>query len=286
MFQMPLIDQADQFSRPEHLFEMQRLALVDDIEHPLRRRMHMHHPVLDRRKVRRVIAGAAARIEQHHRWHFLLVALTRHMHDQGALALLGKARLAEPLDQAGDQVVDIALALPQVERDIEKGIIHLQRRHRHVDEMLQQRPIAGPPRLQLGHGSLRALVARWVVLGLVAGRRIQSPEILDRHRRRVGIRPGIALVEIDQVRLLVMQLGDKVAHLQAPVAKVRIRNHRIAEKFQEPLQRVADHRRAQMPDMHRLGHVRPAEIDHGHVRVGRQLATRHVLVCENVRRAC
>ena len=39
-----------------------------------------------------------------------------------------------------------------------------------------------------------------------------------------------------------------------------------------------------MPDMHRLGHVRPAKIDHGHMRVGRQLATRHGPVSQNVRR--
>jgi hypothetical protein len=37
--------------------------------------------------------------------------------------MLGEARCLEPLDEARDQVIDIALALPEVERDIQEAVV-------------------------------------------------------------------------------------------------------------------------------------------------------------------
>ena len=141
--------------------------------------------------------------------------------------------------------------------------------------MPEQRAVARAARLHLGNGALPALVARLVRLRLDRRLRIEPPEILDRDGGLFRVRPVERGIEIDQPRLLVLKLGDEVAHLQAPVAEVHVRDHRIAEEAQEALQRIADHRRAQVADMHGLGDVRAAEIDHGDLTVRRELAAGH-----------
>ena len=42
----------------------------------------------------------------------------------------------------------------------------------------------------------------------------------------------------------------------------------MATKFQDLGEGVADHRRADVPDVHRLGDIRPAEVDHDGIRFG------------------
>jgi len=52
-----------------------------------------------------------------------------------------KALRLQRVDHRRDQRIDIAFAFPEIEGNIEKPIIHFQRSHGHVDEMLQQCPI-------------------------------------------------------------------------------------------------------------------------------------------------
>ena len=44
-------------------------------------------------------------------------------------------------------MINVALAFPEIKFDIEKGVILLQRGHRHIDEVAQQCAITRPPRL-------------------------------------------------------------------------------------------------------------------------------------------
>ena len=58
------------------------------------------------------------------------------------------------------------------------------------------------------------------------------------------------------------------AELRAPVADVIVADHVVAGELQHPAQRVADHRRADMADVHRLGDVGGREVDHEGSRPG------------------
>jgi hypothetical protein len=69
-------------------------------------------------------------------------------------------------------------------------------------------------------------------------------------------------VEIDRRELAVLDLGDQLAHLQAPIAQMHVAEDRPAIGAEQPLQAVADDGRAQMADMHGLGDIGAAEIQH------------------------
>ena len=59
------------------------------------------------------------------------------------------------------------------------------------------------------------------------------------------------------------------AELRAPVADVVVADDLVAEESQRAAKRVADHRRADVADVHRLGHVRGGKVDHVSARAGR-----------------
>jgi hypothetical protein len=60
-----------------------------------------------------------------------------------------------------------------------------------------------------------------------------------------------------------IEVLDEHAELGAPVAEVVLPDHVCAEEAEDAGQRVADDRRAQMPDVHFLGHVRRGVVDDG-----------------------
>ena len=73
------------------------------------------------------------------------------------------------------------------------------------------------------------------------------------------IQPGKLLDGIPPIGLLVAEVAPAVedhAELRAPVADVVVADDRVAEEPQHAAQGVADHRRADVADVHRLGHVR------------------------------
>ena len=55
--------------------------------------------------------------------------------------------------------------------------------------------------------------------------------------------------------------NNQLPELRAPIAKVIIGNHTMAQQPQYSRQRVPQNRRADMPDVHRLGHIWRTEID-------------------------
>lgn len=56
-------------------------------------------------------------------------------------------------------------------------------------------------------------------------------------------------------------LGNNHAHRGSPIAEMNVRNNLMSDKLFNPTDRLADNRRAQMPDMHGFGNIGAAGID-------------------------
>ena len=54
---------------------------------------------------------------------------------------------------------------------------------------------------------------------------------------------------------------DDLAELRAPVAEMVVGNHLVSEEAGHAGEALADQGAPQMPDVHRLGDVRAAEVD-------------------------
>ncbi len=65
---------------------------------------------------------------------------------------------------------------------------------------------------------------------------------------------------------LVDEVLDQHPERRAPVAEVVAPDHLVAEELPQAHDRVPDDRRAQVPDVHLLGHVRADVVDHDPLR--------------------
>ena len=72
---------------------------------------------------------------------------------------------------------------------------------------------------------------------------------------------GDVLADVEQVL-------DEHAERAAPVADVVLADHGVAEELEHPHERVADDRRAQVPDVHLLGDVGRRVVDDDRARRG------------------
>ncbi len=92
------------------------------------------------------------------------------------------------------------------------------------------------------------------------------------HPRLVRLRAGVAFLvdalqfrnRIARDRVLVGELApalDDDAELRAPVADVVVADDLVSERAENLHERAADHRRADVPDVHRLGDVRAGVVD-------------------------
>jgi len=70
---------------------------------------------------------------------------------------------------------------------------------------------------------------------------------------------------------LLLPSDQQLAELRAPVADVIVRHHTMTEQAQGAGETVTENGRADMADVHRLGHVRRAEIHDHHARLRRLL---------------
>ena len=110
-----------------------------------------------------------------------------------------------------------------------------------------------------------------VLLGLGAGRGINFLQLADGEGRLLWVLPGVALVKIDQLRLAVPKFLDDQAHLQAPVAQMHVADHVVAQEIAQALDALADHGRAQMAHVQRLGHIGPTVVHDDGLRLFRLL---------------
>ena len=65
-----------------------------------------------------------------------------------------------------------------------------------------------------------------------------------------------------KVAVLFDDFGNNHSHRGSPITEMNVGNHLIAEKTLDSLNRFADNRRAQMPDVHGFGNIGAAEIHH------------------------
>ena len=114
--------------------------------------------------------------------------------------------------------------------------------------------VAGVQHGRLGqHGRLDIRVGR--IVGQLADVPIEPGKLLDRVSS-IGLRVEKMLVAVEDH-----------AELGAPVADVVVADNLVAEEPQHPAERVADHGRADVADVHRLGHVRGGKVDHERARL-------------------
>ncbi len=260
MFERGLAGDAGLFRGAEHLLEMQALALVDNVYNQVG--ILLGDAIDDGGEVGGAVEHSAVGLHQDQRRHLLLVAVARNGDDERAFAFHRDTARLEVGDHRGDERIDARLALPQIEMDAEAGIFAVDADFRDFEEMLPQRAVSGPPGLQLGGRLARRGQPRLVAFAGGGGLRKHLLQIVHRHGRLRRIRTGVIRIEIDRRDAADRNLRDELAHLQAPVAHVNVAGDGPAIGAEQPLKTVADDGRAQMADMHGLGDVHAAEIEH------------------------
>ena len=255
----------------KHLLEMVGLALIDDVKTQIR--IDLLSPLDDGREIRRAVHRRPFRRDDEQRRRergvdhaavveFLLFGFAAgDVHDQSALVLHEEPFGAQIGHHVRNVRIGVRFAVPEVEIDIEGVEVTLLRRHRQRTVMRPDLAIAGGARLQARGRFAGAVAKRVVVLRAGRGLRIDRLQIVERdrvelrarftRRRRVGIDRREAFFEV----------RDQKPHLEAPVAEMRIAPHAVAAEAEQPLDALADDRRAQMAHMHRLGDVGTAVID-------------------------
>ena len=262
-------------ARGEHLLEVQALARIDRVHHLVR--PELAHPPTDRRHVRRRVEVSPVGLAHQ---HGLTDPVVVEPDDQRPLRLLGDA----PRLEIGD---DLRQVLPVCRFPRRRRVRDVDVQAPAVLEAVLQRDLADPlpdrqirlvPRLQrdqrLFRSRQRLLRAGDLLLQLRARLRAE-PELLDRRepppiRRRVELRPlvdvlervGRQRVEVDLSAL--HPVLDRLCHhrdRQTPVPKVVLAFDVVPEALVQARERVADHRRPDVPHVHLLREIDAAEID-------------------------
>ncbi len=134
--------------------------------------------------------------------------------------------------------------------DVEEIVGSLEFLHRERDALVPDADIFLVAGLQPNEFGAAGIAHRFIVLAQLVGRFVNP----DQLRNRVA-REGLAIEEV-------FPAIDYHPELRAPVADVVVANHVVPEKFRDPGEGVANRKAADVANMHRLGHVRRAKIDH------------------------
>ena len=176
----------------------------------------------------------------------------------------------QTLDQSWDPVAEVALAQPEVEAHTKRLEVLAQRGHRDGHELTPQLAIPRLILLQSDRGLQRLAQALVAGPGLRRGGQVHLLQVVHRERRR---RPrGGGVVERGDSPA-VLELRDEHAHRRAPVAEMDVADDLVSGEPEQALERIPDDRRAQVPDVHGLGDVRPAEVEDHRARFRNQWAT-------------
>ena len=146
-------DDAALLGRAEHLLKMQRLPLVGQIEDLVG--VIILHALHERREVGRCVKRRAVGLDEDAGRKLLLIALLRHVDDPRALALAQDAHGLEPLKHRRDIRLGVALALPDVEADVQVLIVALEVGDGDAHDLLPEGIVAAAVRLKLGGGGVR-----------------------------------------------------------------------------------------------------------------------------------
>ena len=156
---------------------------------------------------------------------------------------------------AGEAVVVVTLAEPVIEVHVERVVDFLQAAFRDLDALLPDGEVFRIAGLEFDQLVLAGFEHGGIGLGGGVHLAVDADQLGDRIGfERGGIEQGFPAVEDH-------------AELGAPVADVVVADDLVAEEPRDAAERVADDRRADVADVHRLGHVRRGEIDdHGFAR--------------------
>ena len=175
-------------------------------------------------------------------------------HAQRAVALPQQAEAVQRVHDRGEQVVVVRLAVEVRggQGDAELVVHREEVLLALVDQQPPQPQRGRVARLQRDHPLPGALGEARVGVELRPRALVEAVQVTDRQLVR-----GLGLTQVEQVL-------DEHAERRAPVADVVGPPHVVAEPGQRTRRRVADHGRAQVPDVHLLGHVgRRVVDDHG-----------------------
>ncbi len=260
--------QAAALRRAEDLLEMKLLALVGEIDDPVG--MPLLLPLLEGRQIGGGVEGGAVGLEDDAGRHLPGIRLPGHVHDQGAVALIGQAALPHILDHARNDVLHAGFAQPQVEGHVQVGVVFLHVGHRDRNDLLPEGPQSALAVLQ-SVGVVHGLgVVGGVLLGPGAGEGIDLLQLAHGEGGLSRIFSRIGLVEIRKVRLPSLELRDHQAHLQAPVAQVDVADDPVAVPADDPLDGLADDGAAEVSDVERFGHIGAAVVQDDGLRLLRQ----------------
>ena len=259
---------------PEDLLEVQGLALVGDVEDLVGG--EILHTLDHGGQVRGGVDGGAVGLHQDHGRNFLLVGLLGHGNHQGAFAEDSQALGLDVLDHGRNVGVGVALAQPGLEVDVQVVIDPAHIGDGQAHDVVPNGPVAPAALLQLEGGGVGTVGEAGVFLLLGGGGRIDLFQFGNGEGSLGGIIAGEVGIEVGEVGLTLLKLGDDQTHLQAPVTQVDVADDVIAQEAVQPLQAFADDGGAQMADVQGLCHVGSAVVD-DHL-----LAGTHLLSAEGV----
>ena len=229
----------------EHLLEVQALRSSDDI--PDRIRMPAPGTVFQRGQIGRRVEEPSVALADDRRL-FSKGGNVGKEDAERALALCGDPGGFQLFTERGQRVVVCTLAEALVEANVEQAVELLKLAPGELDRLLPDREVFRIPGLELDE--LLAGLALDVVIGFL--------DAIDLAVEADKLGDGIA-VERRLIEEMFPSVDD-LSKLGPPVADVVIGDHLMAEKAGDAGQGVAEDRAADVADVHRLGHVRRAEI--------------------------
>ena len=230
----------------ENLFEMQCLRRANDV--PNRVGFQLVDTIIDRGDIGRSVIESAVPFANDQRLISQLGIIVEE-HDHGAFANFGYPGLEQAIYDAGQPIVVKTFAALKVVVNVEQPVNALEILHRKRDAFVPNICVFLVAGLQFyqflaaGFTHFRVL-ARSFVCFLV------NPDNL-------GQRIALQRLSIQEI----FPTPNDHPELCSPVADVIIANHFVPKKFSDARQRIAEHRAADVTDMHRFRHIGRSEID-------------------------
>ena len=237
----------------EELLEVQLLPAVGDVNDLAR--LPTVLPVLERREVGRGVVGCAVAFLDDGRV-FLEQLVVIKKDDLRAVAFLRDALGDEFVDDALEAVVVKTLAERLVEIDTEAAVNLVELMPRQLDHFIPNGEVFGVAALQLDE---LAPGADEDGLVLFAG---GVDEFVEALHLGEGVPAKRVPIEV------FLPADEQFAELRAPVADVIVGDNAVAEQPERLGQGIAENGRADVADVHRLGHVGRRVVDDDRARLG------------------
>jgi len=230
----------------EELPEVELLPLVGDVDDPVG--VELGDAAAHRGDVGGGVVEAAVALAHDADRHALLLQL----HHQRTFAFDGEALLLQRPDGLGKCAVVVAFSARQIERHVQPLIDAVELVAADGDEALPDRAVFRIALLQLDQLGLAALEPGGLLFRAVVALHVDAFKCFDGQ----GIAFGVG--QEGAVAL------DQQAELRPPVAQMVVGDHTVAEGAVDAVKGIADHSRADVADVHRLGHIGARVIDdHG-----------------------